>query len=84
MIKNCELCGGKFPAARRSVKYCSDVCRKEAYRRSAAERTKSPYNDKTERKPDRIAEINKLAREAGLSYGQYVAQLYLKEQWRKR
>ena len=84
MLKNCEICGGKFAAARRTVKYCSDVCRKEGNRRNAAERSRSPY-DKTEKekRPDRIAEINKLAREAGLSYGQYVAKQYQEEQKRR-
>ena len=82
VIKQCECCGEKFPASRRSVKYCSDTCRK----RQAAERNKSSYNDrqekKSEKKPDRIVEINRLAREAGLSYGQYVAREYLKNKRR--
>lgn len=82
MIKKCECCGESFPASRRSVKYCSDPCRKEAARKQAAERSKSPYNDKPEKKPDRIVEINRLAREEGLSYGRYVAREYLKNKRR--
>ena len=83
VIKKCEMCGGSFPASRRSVKYCSDPCRKEANRKHAAERTKSPYEKKEkEMKMDRISEINALARAEGLTYGKYVAREWLKRKGR--
>ena len=82
VIKNCVICGAEFSASRRTTKYCCDVCRKEGSVRNAAERSKNEYEE--QKRPDRIAEINALAREAGMSYGKYVGMLYLQEQWRKK
>lgn len=79
VIKKCEQCGQSFPASRRSVKYCSDECRK----RKNLENSKSTYEKKKkEMKKDRISEINALARAEGLTYGQYVAREYLKNKKR--
>ncbi len=76
----CDLCGEKFISYRSNIKYCSDACRKEANlinnRRNKEER-------KGEYKPTQMTttldETIRQAREAGMSYGQYVAQLWLKE-----
>ena len=80
MLKKCEHCGGHFNAARINIKYCCRSCRDKAYR----ERQKSPYNEKREKKMDRICEINEKARAEGLSYGQYVGKLWLEEQKRRK
>ena len=83
VLKKCECCGENFYAAKRSVKYCSDPCRREMMRQQARERNKSPY-EKREKKMDRIAEINQKARDAGMSYGKYVGMLYLEELKRRK
>lgn len=83
VLKKCECCGENFYAAKRSVKYCSDPCRKEAIRKQTAERNKSPYG-KREKKMDRIAEINAKARALGMTYGKYVGMLYLEELKRRK
>lgn len=89
----CVVCGN--PLTGRQSKYCSDECKRVAFRR---ERHKYVYKykkpepetevdeikaePKEETKPKNvpsIAEINKLAREAGLTYGQYVAKYRLYE-----
>ena len=78
MLKNCEHCGKPFNAVRINVKFCSSQCRNQNYKLNY----KSPYNEKEGKKMSRIAELNALAREQGLSYGRYVAKLYLEEQKR--
>ena len=80
MLKECEHCGRHFNAARINAKFCSKQCRDRDYK----QRLKSPYNEKEEKKMSRIAELNALAREQGLSYGQYVAKLWLEQQRRKK
>lgn len=72
----CENCGEKFISYRSNIKFCSDACRtaaKKDYpsvkRRRGEVTTPSSTLDETIRQ----------AREAGMSYGQYVAQLWLKE-----
>ena len=84
MKKKCEICGVKFETHRKNAKYCSDACRKEANRKNNAEKNKSPYEKKEERRLDHLAEINQRAREAGMSYGKYVGMLYLEEMKRRR
>ena len=76
----CPHCGNVFIAKTRgrNKKYCSDKCR-----RSFGSGQKSYWEKdeevKTENKPKKvatgssIAEISRLAREAHMTYGQYVA-----------
>ncbi len=62
----CSWCGVLFDAERRR-KYCSELCRLKANGRRQT----------VPKAPQKIvlsaAQINKLARECGLTYGQYVA-----------
>ena len=64
----CSWCGITFESPQKK-KYCSDECRVLSYKGKR-------------KKPKRqtalsIQEVSKLAREAGLSYGQYVAKMGL-------
>lgn len=63
-IKQCDCCGNEF-VARGSTKYCSDDCRKFIH---DGTRTK-----KKEKKPIvSLAEMERRAREMGMTYGQYM------------
>lgn len=77
----CENCGEKFISHRSNVKYCCNDCRYEAH---ILKNRQYKQEHKGEYKPDVIrsslAETNQAARDAGMSYGKYVAQLWLKEQ----
>ena len=82
-IKVCEICGKKLNGFKK--KYCSDECRYksqlERQRNKYETELKSIYSEEKTLKKKRgrpkkkisLAEINKLAREEGLNYGQYVA-----------
>lgn len=82
-VKICEICGQPFLAYRNSQLYCSQPCRK----RAAYNRLKDIYpvhkEQKKEKRKSQVAEINRLAREAGMSYGQYTAKIFLEEQRKK-
>ena len=60
----CEWCGLLFDSDRKR-KFCSDKCRLIAYKKRKSK------ND------NGLDQITKLAREAGLSYGQYVNKMGL-------
>ena len=62
----CAWCGISFEADRKR-KYCTDECR---FITNGHKKRKSKKNVN-------LSEINKLAREAGLSYGQHVAKMGL-------
>lgn len=79
-VKICPVCGGKVTAKNR--KYCSPKCSKEGYRRRQANYSIKRYHTEKEkqlkesrgpRKESQLQEMARRAREAGMSYGQYVA-----------
>ena len=78
-IKNCIVCGKELPLQKRT--YCSNACALTMKTKKQMEENKSEYKKpKAEEKPKVIKkkvlsldEVSKLAREAGLTYGQYVA-----------
>ena len=85
--KVCAICGKTFAGRRGKNKYCSAECRKEVARRRAEERkAKHPGKEDEEmsareakeaQRRASLAHLGKLNREAkaaGLSYGQYMAQ----------
>lgn len=83
-VKLCEICKQPFLAYRSSQLYCSQPCRN----RAAYNRLRDIYPVHTEQKKkdkrkSQVAEINRLAREAGMSYGQYTAKIFLEEQRKK-
>ena len=78
----CTVCGGRFETnffGRRNAKYCP-VCRKEvnkqrekeAYQKRKKEK-KLNNSEKSENTPLTLSEINALAKENGMTYGQFVA-----------
>ncbi len=73
MIKNCAVCGKEFDGWG-SQKYCCKTCYTEG-RRVSRRRLKK----KKERRRNNMGlmERVKAAKEAGVSYGQYVAREYL-------
>lgn len=84
-IRTCPICGREFVTERR--RYCSESCSREA--RGKQQKT---YNREMSRKPEQVStkprvkskkenslqELARKAREAGMSYGQYVALEYAK------
>ena len=80
-VKLCEICKQPFLAYRSSSLYCSKPCRN----RAAYLRLRNVYpvyteQKKKEKRKSQVAEINRLAREAGMSYGQYTAKIFLERQ----
>lgn len=74
----CKICGKVFASKIGNKKCCSDECAKENARRNAnlcAERKK--LQPKKEKKLT-LTEIAVMAKEAGMSYGQYSAMLALR------
>ena len=81
-ISVCANCGKEFTANNRASKYCSDECRKaqekkrkEYYRLNPdAKPKRGPQPRRNNKKKENpFVEILTAAREAGMSYGQYVA-----------
>lgn len=82
-IRICPVCGKEFTD--RTRKYCSPKCSKEGYRRRQADYSIKRYHTEKEsrqgeagrtKKLSPLEEISRRAREAGMSYGQYVALEY--------
>ena len=79
MTKFCANCGNKFTGRR--TKYCSEFCRKKAKisnmtaSRKADFEAVKPKVMKPKTKPKlSLEEVAKLAKDAGITYGKYVAQ----------
>lgn len=73
-MKICETCGKEFKPRRKEQRYCSRKCynsRRKMYppKKKAIKRTKRIPKRKKMNEIDRIAVA---ARQAGMSYGQYV------------
>lgn len=63
----CEYCEAMFPKNTMNAIYCSkDCCRKGNYRRTAEKKAKE------KNKKDQLSNLAAAAREAGMTYGQYV------------
>lgn len=75
--KTCEYCHEQY-IGRANQFYCSPKCRQKA----ANERVKEVYpqhveNRKKVKRNSQLVETNRLAREAGMSYGKYMALKYM-------
>ena len=72
----CDLCGIKFESKSGNTKYCPECRKGVKYKKPAADK-KPKMRSKTKRQPTSmgIAEVCRLARENGLSYGQYVVRM---------
>jgi len=76
----CSICGREFEGRASNAKYCSHECMKEGARISNRNRKRYRSQARKDLKVERvryttssIAEIAKMAAEAGMSYGQFVA-----------
>ena len=79
-ILTCKICGKEFEAGCCNAKCCSEKCKKENAKINSkrhAERVKLQQKEEKEKKKKKltIAEIAVIARKAGMTYGQYVAQM---------
>lgn len=79
-LKICEICGKEYMGSSRS-KTCSDACRKEQNRMTAAiwEAEKKRQQNRKQGMSD-LARDNEEARKLGLSYGQYREKLRCEEE----
>lgn len=87
----CQNCGNKFvfETAFRPKKFCSDACQRENQKRINAWKRKlkkhQEQQEKEEAEKNRsISEVSEIAREHGMSYGQYMAQKYIKDQEKEK
>lgn len=75
----CPICKKDFQTVCTNRVYCSDACQREAGRIKNHERgvqykvKRQKSAQKKTRKANELTEIDKLARAAGMTYGQYVA-----------
>lgn len=83
-IKKCEWCGKEFVAKTAVGKYCSNKCYREVNKLRARELRKSPKQDEKTIKSyeERTRRINRkieLARQQGMSYGEWQALKTIRE-----
>ena len=78
--RKCEHCGKEYIPKRVNAKYCSRECSKKADRinsmewyREWREKKKQQEEMKKAGKNQELARINAAAREAGMTYGEYVS-----------
>lgn len=73
MIKTCPICGKSFKSSYR--KYCSDECSKQGQKvnQFKLHETKRKIQEKNGLRKNALRDTAREAREAGMSYGQYVA-----------
>lgn len=78
MTKVCKTCGEEFETEKKLIAYCCEPCRRTAQlaqKHKHYEKVKGRSKEAKMRKAVdglRIADVVKLARDAGMSYGQYV------------
>lgn len=84
----CPVCGKEFEPQNSNQKYCSHDCRLQVKIQDAADRRKTFWqevkdeNEKIKKKNYRkkpkqtVIDVAVLARQHGMTYGQYVAQMY--------
>lgn len=77
--RKCVYCGMPYIATRRNAKYCSDICRRiETLRNAKVLRDKAKDEKAMKMAKQRsIIDLAKEAKNAGLTYGQYVAKMGL-------
>ena len=82
----CQNCGEKFiyKTDFRPKKFCSDECQRENQKRINAWKRKLKKQEKQKaaeeaEKNRSLSEVSEIAKEHGMSYGQYMAQKYIKD-----
>lgn len=82
--KKCAFCGTTFIAKKGTQKYCSAECRnkqqKIIQRQYHREHAKRKKDIRKQKETDRLNDKIRAAREAGMSYGKYMATQYMKSQ----
>lgn len=80
--RKCGICGKKFNANSHNQRYCSEECRCTARRNKAYKwYQKNKDNKKSEKT---LADINKIAKSKGLTYGQYMILLQTEKDRKER
>lgn len=82
----CECCGAAFTTTSPRKKYCGDRCRTRMSEQFKRERPRKP-RPKAEKKKEphaEMIEIDRRAKEAGMTYGKYVAMKWSQEQAERR
>lgn len=85
MIRQCKICGKEFESNGTPAKCCSKECMAENNRRRSREQNKERWQaEKAKRRKkysnrQQIVDLTVEARQHGMSYGQYVALMYMKE-----
>ena len=77
MKNNCVICGKIYDALRANQKTCSEECRYE-YAKYCTEmnKRKGKFAKKNAKKSsDNLTAVARKAREAGMSYGEYVSKM---------
>ena len=77
--KVCEWCGTEFKGCRHDVRFCCTACQKEATKERAKVLRKMRLEENRKRleRQQTITQIAVKARQAGMTYGQYVARMGL-------
>lgn len=72
----CRICGKTFVPRGTTTVTCSDECSKENAKRKKIEWEKRRLMEESAKlKRSSIGEINRMARDAGMTYGKYVSEL---------
>ena len=74
-FRRCLMCNKLYIATRSNAKYCSAACRREVD--YASKRAYRAEDTKPREKKQSITDIAVAARQAGMTYGQYVAKMGL-------
>ena len=80
---NCKICGKEFMPQSHLTKICSDECKIENNKLNSRKRHIEMQNIKNDNKKNKkltVTEIAVMAKEAGMSYGQYSAMLALRKE----
>lgn len=85
--RKCAYCGKPFIAIRANAKYCSLKCRDDQQKINQSVWHKAHNNAKKNghktRESEALNDKIRSAREAGMSYGKYVAMQYIESQWKR-
>lgn len=82
MIRNCKICGKEFETNGTPAKCCSKECSAENNRQNGKAKYKEYYEKRKAKKIKKsnmkqIVDLTVEARRHGMTYGQYVAKMYL-------
>lgn len=75
----CKICGSSFVATHNTTVICSKKCKDEA-KRISIKKCKEKEEKKREKRNKEIIDIAVAAREAGMTYGQYVGLMYMRKE----